>query len=486
MNGNQKSKSLIAQVFAGFLLLCFSLSCNFVTRAFVYVTVTPTASVTPMLSATPRPSRTPAPTLTPSATALEVGLYIPSKCEGQPIATVSPDLVQLEPTPTLLPESELSLADQTRILDDLSKVVSRVYLYPNFNGFDWNGEVKNIRTKVLSGMGTRDFYDALDNLLQALNDDHSQYQSPGVVKQMDGELAGHADFVGIGVLILPLVEKQSIVILAVFPGSPAEHAGLKSHDSILAVDGLPVMEKEVSNNWRIRGPECTATVLTVQSPGEQPRQVMLVRQRILTTVPVEARLVDTTDGSRVGYLMLPSFFDETYPDQVRKVLEELGPLDGLIIDNRMNGGGSSTVVKPILGFFSDGTLGHYVSRENRIPFTIEAEPINNSQQVPLVILVGEDTVSYGEIFTGVLQDIGRAEVVGKNTLGNVEVMRSYAFLDGSRIWIAEERFEPPVSAVDWEKDGIKPDVAVDFDWSTFTFESDPCIRAAIDLLAKRK
>ena len=114
MNGNQKSKSLIAQVFAGFLLLCFSLSCNFVTRAFVYVTVTPTASVTPMLSATPRPSRTPAPTLTPVATALEVGLYIPSKCEGQPIATVSPDLVQLEPTPTLLPESELSLPDQTR------------------------------------------------------------------------------------------------------------------------------------------------------------------------------------------------------------------------------------------------------------------------------------------------------------------------------------------------------------------------------------
>lgn len=484
--GNQKSTSLIAQVAAGLIMLLFGLSCNFVTRAFMPATPTATVSATPSVSATPRPSQTPVPTVTPSATALEVGLYIPAKCEGLPIATISPDLVQQQATPTLEPEFELSLADQTRILDDLNKVVSRVYLYPNFNGIDWNGEVNKVRVKVLSGMGTREFYDALDNLLQALKDDHSQYQSPGVVKQMDSELAGHADFVGIGVLIMPLIEKGSIVVLAVFPGSPAEHAGLKSHDSILAVDGYPVIKNQEANNWRIRGPECSATVLTVHSPGEQPRQVMLVRQRITTTVPIEAKLVDTNDGSRVGYILLPSFFDETYPDQVRKALEDWGPLDGLIIDNRINGGGSSTVVKPIMGFFSEGTLGNYVSREERIPFTIEAEPINNSQEVPLVILVGEDTVSYGEIFSGVLQNIGRAAVVGKNTLGNVEVLRSYEFLDGSRIWIAEERFEPSGSAVDWEKDGIKPDVAVESDWSTVTFETDPCLTAAIELLAKRK
>jgi C-terminal processing protease CtpA/Prc len=99
-----------------------------------------------------------------------------------------------------------------------------------------------------------------------------------------------------------------------------------------------------------------------------------------------------------------------------------------------------------------------------------------------VILVSEETVSFGEIFSGLLQDIGRAKLAGQTTLGNVETLSGYSFRDGSRAWLARERFDPPVSHADWERDGIHPDLEAHADWDTFTFENDPGIVAALKLL----
>ena len=103
----------------------------------------------------------------------------------------------------------------------------------------------------------------------------------------------------------------------------------------------------------------------------------------------------------------------------------------------------------------------------------------------MVVLVGQDTASFGEIFSGILQDIGRAKIAGQTTMGNVEILHPYSFVDGSRIWIAEERFVPPVSHADWEKDGIIPDLEAYAPWETFSFENDPGIAAALQLLGHK-
>jgi C-terminal processing protease CtpA/Prc len=113
---------------------------------------------------------------------------------------------------------------------------------------------------------------------------------------------------------------------------------------------------------------------------------------------------------------------------------------------------------------------------------IAADPVQNSQTVPLVVLVSEDTVSFGEVFSGVLKDSGRAQIVGESTLGNVEVLHGYDLADGSRVWIAEETFTPLNSQANWEVTGIVPDVQAYADWDTFTFENDPSIAAALNLL----
>jgi C-terminal peptidase prc len=322
-------------------------------------------------------------------------------------------------------------------------------------------------------------------MISDLGDEHSNFSSPVEVARAEAELAGNIDFVGIGTYLLPFPDKGHVSVISVFPGSPAEQSGLKAHDNILAVDGLPMVENGQVYSNRTRGPECSAAVLTIQSPGQQPHEIMLVRYRVQGSLPIDARLVDTADGSRIGYLLLPTFFDESIPQQVADALTGFGPLDGLILDNRLNGGGSSAVLEPILAYFTGGALGEYKSRVDSRPLTITPNPIANSQSVPLVVLVGEDTVSYGEIFAGVLQDSGRAEVVGETTLGNVETLHGYALEDGSQLWIAQETFEPANSHADWEATGIIPDEEAYADWDTFTFETDPSVSAALELFGHK-
>jgi C-terminal peptidase prc len=415
--------------------------------------------------------------------------YVPPDCAGQAIATLPAATTIAQPTPALTADPALTKDRQLEVFEELAGLVPDLYVYPDLNGLDWPETAAAYRARIEAGLDTEAFYAEMGELILELGDEHSHFESPAEAAASDAELAGVIDYVGIGILMLPLLEEHRLTVLTVFPDSPAEHAGLKPHDSLLAVDGIPIVDdppgsvEPVAHPERVRGPECSALVLTVQSPGGAPRDITLVRHAINTSLPVDARLVPTEDGSRIGYIFIPTFFDETIPGKVRRALEDFGELDGLILDNRMNGGGSNRVVEPILAHFTDGTLGGFVSRTGQRPLEVRADPVHNSLTVPLVILVGEDTVSFGEIFSGVLQDIGRAQVVGQTTLGNVELLRGHDLSDGSRVWLAEERFDSLNSGADWELTGIVPDLVAYAGWDTFTFETDPAVAAALQVLA---
>jgi C-terminal processing protease CtpA/Prc len=154
----------------------------------------------------------------------------------------------------------------------------------------------------------------------------------------------------------------------------------------------------------------------------------------------------------------------------------------MILDNRFNSGGRGRVADPILNLFLSGPVGAFVSREGRRPVEAVPELIYGSQDIPIVVLVSEDTVSFGEIFSGILRNLGRAVIIGETTLGNVEVLRGYELSDGSKLWIAQERFEPLYEDEDWEETGIVPDIEVVAEWDTFTFDTDPAVAAALRLL----
>jgi C-terminal peptidase prc len=455
------------RILFGFLILTL-MACNFASNLLLPATPTPIPS--PTATFTPSPTATPSPTPTPLQP-----VYIPPECEGKALATVAPEVL---PTSQVELNTILSTREKIEIFERITKIIDDVYVYPDFNGKDWEGIKAKYRKMIESGLDTEQFYTAMRDMIFELGDEHSNFLSPLEADETLEQLRGRSEYVGIGIVGNPKFEEGKIVVISVLPDSAAEYAGLKSHDSILLVDGLPITAE---GGLRLRGPACSVVNIRVQSPGGEPRDLALMRYRIEGGPALEARLVPTTDGSKVGYIYLPSFFDETLVEQMEDALNEFGKLDGLIIDLRFNGGGSSSVAYPIMEFFTDGVLGEFVSRTESRTLEIHANEIQNSQSVPLIILVGEDSVSFGELFPGVMQDSGRAKIVGRTTLGNVEVLHGYQFDDGSLMWIASETFHSAFSNSDWERTGIIPDVEAFAEWETFLFETDPAIAASLAL-----
>jgi len=410
--------------------------------------------------------------------------YMPPACAGKSITTISPAEMRSPKMSDLRPNPPISKTSQQKLFSTLVRILDSIYLYPDFKGLDWPAIVAEYRHKIEDGLDTEDFYAAMDQFIRKLGDKHSYFQSPVNVEAEKARLSGEGSYVGVGALFQPLMGKKCVTVVSVFPNSPAEHAGIRQHDNVLKVDGFPLIQNDTLYPFT-RGPECSMTELTVQSPGKEPRTIRVIRSRLTGLLPVYSRLVPTADGRRIGYIFLTNFLDPTIPAQVKKALEDFGTLDGLILDNRMNSGGAFSVVKPILSHFTNGNPGEFIGRTTRRSLEIVADPVNNSQNVPMLILTSKYTVSYGEIFSGLLRDMGRAKIVGQTTAGKVEALYAYIFADGSRVWIAQERFEHSKTHANWQGKGVKPDAEVVAEWDEFTFETDPVLAMALKMLPKK-
>jgi carboxyl-terminal processing protease len=416
-------------------------------------------SRTPTRTLTPEPTATPSPTPTPTAT-----------------PTLTPS-----PAPTATP-TDPPATRQLRILDQLDRLVTDNYLYPDYNGLNWPAWIQVIREQITAGMTDAAFYRALTELVDKLNDGHSTFQPPAAARLTNAAIQGRQQTVGIGVETALRPERRTIVLLTVYPDSPAWHAGLRPHDSVISINGLPALEAAE----QLEGATNSSIWLVVQTPGQAPREVQVTRSWVTTPPPVVAGQLEGGEPTktRLIYVAIHTFWDERTASLLRQRLVELGkegPIDGLIIDLRTNRGGSEYTLKGVLALFTDGTVGHFVRREGERPLTVSAAPVDNSQSVPLIILVGHETSSYAEIFAGVLQSLGRARIVGTVTRGNVETIWPHDFEDGSRVWIAEEAFRPLVGE-GWENQGIRPDQIIPGDWGDFTAETDPQLAAALALL----
>lgn len=422
----------------------------------------------------------PTPTFLPTYTSIPSATFTPTLIT--PSLTPTPTLTSTQ-VPTLIP-----LATQLAIFEDLWSIVNDTYVYPDFNGVDWNAIHQEYRQKIAAGLTNEQFYLAMSEVISQLGDDHSFFLEPMQVVEQEAEYQGKHDYAGIGVIVSAVPERQRAVILSVFDHGPAEAAGLQPRDSIISVNGTSILDENGRLQDIVRGPEGTTITVTVQTPGEEPREINLTRHRITGDYPVVYRVIITPDGKRIGYILLVTFEDSTVDEKVASALQEMNadaPLDGLILDNRMNNGGSSTVLEPILSYFTGGNLGYYISLDEQRPLQVNLNNISGSSQVPLVVLVGSGTVSFGEIFAGILQDIGRAYLMGVTTDGNVEILWGYDLEDSSQLWLANETFCPLNHPdQDWEKSGIIPDLTVPGEFDQYTLDNDPVVKAAIGYLSE--
>ncbi len=321
---------------------------------------------------------------------------------------------------------------------------------------------------------------AISGMLDSLGDPHTSYMTPHVYEESNRLYQGKEEYEGIGAWVD--VSKEYLTIITPFPDSPAEKAGLKPGDKIIAIDGedMTGIDGELVRQ-KVLGPAGTTVTLTILRQGMEPFDVQVTRASLL--VPsVESRMLEDD----IAYIRL-FLFGEKSPDEVRDALKRLlkeKPV-GLILDLRYNGGGTVPSAVEIASEFIDEGVIFYEEYGDGSREVHEALGRGIATDIPMVVLVNDGSASASEIVAGALQDYGRAPLVGTTTFGkgSVQYLIPLSNNQGAvRVTIAhwltpKERLIHQI--------GLKPDVPIigipqsvideGFDISTLDMEPDQII-----------
>lgn len=244
-------------------------------------------------------------------------------------------------------------------------------------------------------------------------DPYTEYMSEADMNNFD--LLTTGKYGGVGSLIR---QKDDYVIFArPYKDSPADKAGLRIGDKILAIDGTDAKgftTEQVSS--RMKGDPGTTLELVVERLMDGSVDTLtLRRERIaIPGVPYAGWVTDS-----IGYIQHSDFTEGSY-DDLRAAVERLrreGTLEGLILDYRGNGGGILQEAVKILSMFVPKGTEVVTTRgrtENKT-FRTASEPI--LPDLPLAVLVNGNTASAAEIVAGALQDLDRAVVIGQKSYG---------------------------------------------------------------------
>lgn len=230
------------------------------------------------------------------------------------------------------------------------------------------------------------------------------------------ELLTTGKYGGVGAIIRK--KGDWVTIAQPYKGSPADRAGLKIGDKILAIDGKDAKgfsTEQVSS--RLKGDPGSKVKVTVERLSGDTETLTLKRERI--SIPGIPYAGWAAPG--IGYIRHSDFTEGCYEDMRTEIerLRKQGELKGLILDYRSNGGGIMQEAIKILSMFVPkgtevlSTKGR--TEESRRVYRTESEPI--LPDLPLVVLVNGNSASAAEIVTGALQDLDRAVVIGQRSYG---------------------------------------------------------------------
>ncbi len=384
------------------------------------------------------------------------------------------------PTPAPLPTPD-PLARHLSVFQSAWEAVRDQYVLVDYGGVDWEAVGQEYRARVEAGLTADEFARAMREMLAELPEGAAAYETRA--ERLEADTTSPQVYYGVGAFIAFRAEPEPhVVILAVVEDSPAEQAGLDAHDSIYAIDGQPIGPDEADTVvQRIRGPENTSVVVTVQSPGGQQREVTIQRQRITATDGLRGRYLPSLE---VAYYRVPVLADSSV---AQLIAQDLGGLDendalrGIILDLRVAHSTSDWPLTEFMALFGNGKLGEFYNRSSSEPVEIEGLDVGGSQQAPLIILIGPDTQGSPEILAGALRDAQSAFLVGLPTSGNVERASPILLPDGSRLLLATHSFRTS-KGTDLAKEGLTPDLLLEDDWDAISNDDDPVLEAALGLL----
>ncbi|HNE06264.1 MAG TPA: S41 family peptidase, partial [Anaerolineales bacterium] len=300
---------------------------------------------------------------------------------------------------------------QTAVLESMLSQIDANYIYQKNSSVDLNALRTKYQAKIDKGLTSVEFNELMKQLEAEFPTGDIVYatREERIENDTAASLVGYG---GIGAFVnFQAEDEPHVVILDIIPGSPAEKAGLKAHDSIYAVNGDPVLLEEGADVvQRIRGEAGTKVVLTVKTPGKSERDVEVTRAQITGTRGVIAEEIPNTD---IGYIRFPTVGSATNASEVLDAMETFAKnsnLKGIVLDLRISGGNSNFPLEDMLTLFLNDLSIDVYSLDKTNSFPIEGQDISGSQTIPLTVLIGENTNGTAEIFAAAIQEKGRGIV----------------------------------------------------------------------------
>lgn len=356
------------------------------------------------------------------------------------------------------------------VFDDVWETIQERYYDPTFRGVDWNATRTIFRPAVADAKSTHDFYELLRRMIAPLKDAHTRVYSPD--EKFDW---WSPRFISVGVNVR---EIEGVPTVAhVDPKSEAGDAGIKAGDSLVSIDNIGVSEfidrrlrrsigslylSDRSRAFRalFDGPAGTTVSLTWKNKQGRTKTVVLTRywsQRLLGFRFREQ------DGFAI--INLEAFTRTIASDFLKQLPQMVKGARGIVLDLRTNGGGDAEAMTEIASAFLDTgvNLGKFADRSGssfelfttRLLFQSQSVALPN--KLPMVVLTSETTSSAAEILAAILQQKGRARVIGNPTCGCVLAIRSrHTLPDGGVLDVSEFDYRT-AEGVRLEGVGVKPD-----------------------------
>lgn len=319
---------------------------------------------------------------------------------------------------------------------------------------------------------------AIRGMMSSLGDPHTSYMDPNEYRQMSDPLEG--EYEGIGAIVD--IKGDFVTMISFFPGSPAELAGLKPGDMVIAIDGKDMTG--VDGNLvlkQIRGPAGTEVTLTIKRKDEDEPIIVKVKRQKIQMNSVESKMLE----GDIAYIQLLTFGEKT-TDELKKAIRTLKEKNprGLILDLRNNGGGFLNTAIEVASQFTTSDVVLYEQYGSGEKKTFNTIPGGIAKDIPMVVLINGGSASASEIVAGALQDSGRAKLVGEKSYGKGSVQN----------WIPliNEQGAVRITVASWvtpkerqiNEEGLKPDVEIKLTEEDVKAQNDVQLKKAIEILTK--
>lgn len=358
------------------------------------------------------------------------------------------------------------------------------FLIDNNITTDEKGEdiIQYIKNYSIYDVGSEDLKDSIyKGIVRSLDDPYSEYIT--YEENIKKNETDSGEFVGIGVRVQKNMYNNTIRVVSVVPGGPAEKAGVRANDLIMEIDELNVGfidSTEMTN--MLRGEKGTSVKLKI-SRGDEDFEYDVIRDEVVSNLVEWKEVTDIFQSKdRIVYTHLREFNGKA-AEQINEVCDymEKEGIKNMILDLRGNAGGDVDVLEDIANnFIREGKIAEIRGKVELMQRDVVSK--GSKHNFNIICLVDENSASASEMLSGSLRDINDTILIGEKTFGKGIAQTTVTLNDGSALKLTTAEYYL-YNGECIHKIGITPDIVIEHNYvdDMNIIDSDEVIMKAVEL-----